>query len=80
MIKDYRYDLIAADRFSGVKVHPQIDMEDNFGFHIIDWHPAPIADCVIVRIDNAETVKDLPIHIVELDHYFSGFQDIEGEE
>ena len=65
MVKSYRYDLIGAT-FSGVNIHPQLDMKQH-GFHIIGWHPAPIADCILVCIDNSEEIKDLPSYIVEID-------------
>lgn len=64
MKKSYRYDLMDA-AFAGVNMHPQKDME-RLGFHIINWHGVTIADCILVQIDNAEGIKELPEHITEV--------------
>ena len=61
MKKSYRYDLMGAT-FVGVNMHPQKDME-RLGFHIINWHGVTIADCILVQVDNAEGIKELPEYI-----------------
>ncbi len=75
MVKDYRFDLIGA-YLAGNKDHPQIEME-KLGFNIINWEGVPIADCIIVRIDNAEEIKELPEYIDELNEPYFGFKEQE---
>lgn len=48
--KTIRYDLIGA-HLAGVKEHPQIHVK-NLGMNVYAFEGVPIADCVMMEVDN----------------------------
>ena len=73
MVKDYNYDLIGAYE-AGSKDHPQIEMK-KLGLRVIRYAGIPIADCVIMRVENAEDAGNLPDYITALEKPYIGFEE-----
>ena len=75
MIKDYCFDIIGACE-AKAEGHPQEIMQ-RLGFNITHWIGQPIADCIFVRINNAESIAELPDYISELKEPYLLFEEME---
>lgn len=63
-MKNYRYCLITAAVYCGVREHPQVQMK-KLGAKIIKAEPIPVADCWIFGI--AEEIENPPQYLTPLD-------------
>lgn len=73
MVKDYHYDLIGATKAGSIN-HPQIEME-KLGLRVVRYAGVPIADCVIMRVENAEDAGNLPDYITALEKPYFYFEE-----
>lgn len=64
MAQVIKYDLIGANK-SGINEHPQLDVQ-KLGMKVIKFEGVPIADCVMMEVENLPA--ELPDYI-ELSEY-----------